>query len=898
MKLKVILAICLLGLSLLFAAPLKNMPLDLVQPDGTALKLYATGDEFHNWLHDKDNYTVVQNDAGWYVYARQDGEGVAPTELIAGRDDPATRGLQPGINLSPAKIAAKYARWAQMQDYSNGKSPHTGQFNNLVIFIRFADDPQFSSPITLYDSIFNDPANHANSMKNYFLAASYQQLSVDTSFFPLPEGTVVVSITDINPRGYYRVYNASTNPLGYNADDDNERTQREQQMLARAVAAVESQIPTDLDIDGDNDGYVDNTCFIIQGAPDGWAELLWPHRWVLYAATATIHGSQVWDFNFQLEFSLYGEGASVLAHEMFHSLGAPDLYRYNDTTIDPIGNWDLMCANLNPPQHMSAWMKYKYGQWLPAPPLITQSGTYTLSPVANSSTNNIYRVASWKSNEYYVLEYRKPGDYYDDNLPGTGLLVYRQDNRYDGNASGPPDELYIYRPGSNTTTTQGSLSMAAFSAQNNRTEMNETTIPSGFTRDNLSGGLNLYDVGFAGETITFKLKISDVQLTAPKKNDVWFYGANKNITWKAKSSSGNVKIEYTSDLGGTWTQIVANAPNSGSFLWMNLPYLDSYQCQIRITLLSNSQSDISTYPFTILSSLSTPVGLYPADQASGIPTNAQIAWQPVPGATGYQFQLSSDPEFNSFIVNILDHPQSTYQCSGLTPFSTYYWRVASIADVGITPFCETLAFTTGQTSELPAIPVLVSPAHYATIPGLNAEFAWEPTYLAASYRLQISHDSFFDSLVQDVSGISSPSYTSQTLSPWSVFYWRVAAVNVAGQSNFSMARRFSTRDGSGNEDELNIIPVNSLNPNFPNPFNPSTTLSFSVRDAGLPASLIIYNSRGQRVKQLFSGIPGSHTLSLVWDGKDEQGREVSSGVYLSRLQSGNFIQTRKMLLAK
>ncbi len=255
--------------------------------------------------------------------------------------------------------------------------------------------------------------------------------------------------------------------------------------------------------------------------------------------------------------------------------------------------------------------------------------------------------------------------------------------------------------------------MAAFSVQNGRTEMNEATIPSGFTRDNQSGGLNLYDVGVAGETITFKLKISDVQLTSPKRNDVWFFGASKNITWKAKSSSGNVKIEYSTDLGQNYTQIVASAPNSGNFLWTGVPYLDSNQCLIRLTLLSNNQSDTSTYPFSIMSELATPVASYPANQTTGIPTNPQLSWQAVPGATGYQVQLSIDSQFASYVVNLLNHPTNSYLASGLTPFTTYYWRVASIADVGISPFCDTVSFTTGQTSELPAVPVLLSPAHYA-----------------------------------------------------------------------------------------------------------------------------------------------------------------------------------------
>ncbi len=113
-----------------------------------------------------------------------------------------------------------------------------------------------------------------------------------------------------------------------------------------------------------------------------------------------------------------------------------------------------------------------------------------------------------------------------------------------------------------------------------------------------------------------------------------------------------------------------------------------------------------------------------------------------------------------------------------------------------------------------------------------------------------------------------------------------------------MARRFSTGDGSANDDENQITAVNALETNFPNPFNPHTTISFSVKDGKLPASLVIYNSRGQKVKELFRGIPGTTQLNLVWDGRDEHDQPVSSGVYLYRMQSGDFAETRKMLLAK
>ncbi|MFC1490330.1 M56 family metallopeptidase [Candidatus Latescibacterota bacterium] len=88
-----------------------------------------------------------------------------------------------------------------------------------------------------------------------------------------------------------------------------------------------------------------------------------------------------------------------------------------------------------------------------------------------------------------------------------------------------------------------------------------------------------------------------------------------------------------------------------------------------------------------------------------------------------------------------------------------------------------------------------------------------------------------------------------------------------------------------------------LNQNFPNPFNSSTTIEFSVPEAG-NVSLAIYNSMGQNVAELVSSNtePGYH--SVVWDGRDKNGMSVSSGVYVYRLRMGNKRENRKMTLFK
>jgi hypothetical protein len=90
----------------------------------------------------------------------------------------------------------------------------------------------------------------------------------------------------------------------------------------------------------------------------------------------------------------------------------------------------------------------------------------------------------------------------------------------------------------------------------------------------------------------------------------------------------------------------------------------------------------------------------------------------------------------------------------------------------------------------------------------------------------------------------------------------------------------------------------NLEANYPNPFNPSTTISFRLPSSGIP-QLSVYNLKGQLVKNLTADAPypaGKH--SIVWDGKDQAGQSVSSGLYFCRLSFEGKSSVRKMVLAK
>ena len=167
---------------------------------------------------------------------------------------------------------------------------------------------------------------------------------------------------------------------------------------------------------------------------------------------------------------------------------------------------------------MGAYMKWKYanGNWINSIPTISEPGVYTLNPLA-SSTNNAYRINSPNSTtQFYVVEYRRKTGAYEGNIPQSGLLVYRINlTAGNGNAYGPPDELYIYRPGG-TTTTDGSINSAAYSTSWGRASITDETSPSGFLSNGSLGGLEITNITATGETISFTLFESLLDDSKPK----------------------------------------------------------------------------------------------------------------------------------------------------------------------------------------------------------------------------------------------------------------------------------------------------------------------------------------------------------------------------------------------
>jgi hypothetical protein len=103
--------------------------------------------------------------------------------------------------------------------------------------------------------------------------------------------------------------------------------------------------------------------------------------------------------------------------------------------------------------------------------------------------------------------------------------------------------------------------------------------------------------------------------------------------------------------------------------------------------------------------------------------------------------------------------------------------------------------------------------------------------------------------------------------------------------------------GVSNQDGVNPVYTTALKGNYPNPFNPETTISFSVKDAG-PVNIEIFNVKGQLVKKLVNDVRAAGEHTVVWNGMDNNGRSVSSGIYYFKMNTGKYSSTKKMIMMK
>jgi len=178
----------------------------------------------------------------------------------------------------------------------------------------------------------------------------------------------------------------------------------------------------------------------------------------------------------------------------------------------------------------------------------------------------------------------------------------------------------------------------------------------------------------------------------------------------------------------------------------------------------------------------------------------------------------------------------------------------------------------------------------------QVDMQWEPIMDDDFQYFEVhraTHADFTDGAIIEMTTNLGTSDTDLTVGQ--TYYYQVFAVDANGNASEG-SNVINTTIVSIDDAEL-LPTVFGLSQNYPNPFNPTTSIEFALPQAS-DVNLVIYNILGQKVRTLVNGYMPAGYITTSWDGLDQNGREISSGTYIYRLDTPDESFSKKMVLMK
>lgn len=666
---------------------------------------------------------------------------------------------------------------------------------------------------------------------------------------------------------------------------------------------------------GDDDGFVDFVAFVHPafGGECGGADNdnIWSHRW-RYSSWPAASGVPfltddvsadggpilVNDYVIQPGLSCSGTDMieiGVFCHEFGHAFGLPDLYDVNGGGGAGLGHWCLMAAgNWNAPHrpaHMGAWTKRELG-WVETIDVSWHGTTIDVAPVTESG--QIYQLGfrddRWRRRE-------------DAPIAGTaslmvGLTAAESDARGWPNAMG-------YGNGWTETVVRDFRFDGVGSVKLDYDYAVDTEGGFDFCFvlvevNGIESVLAVYDgtrSGSASHDLTAQLgTANDYRVKFRLRSDYTYsHEDGRFSTDGVPFSVDNIRVsgggenhfaDFEEHVGG-WYQNDAPKDNPRSEFWLvenrQAVGFDEHVHGTGLVVLHVDQEVIDTglgNSGGSTDSITRGVVLEEADglgellaKSGGNRGDDGDTWPGTSGATTFDESTLPTAQANSGekttvairdIEVIGDVVRATFVAGDRAPRFTGASLTHAPAD--------TSAFTlslVGASDVRPGATLRLVRSGQAAVVASDVEWTDHDRVTATFAPLGVAVGGAYDLVVENADGQTAVVEAAFTFS----------GIVTASSSTPVAAMRAS------------------FDQNHPNPFNPRTTLRFTTPAMG-EVELAVYDARGRRIAVLQQGtLPAGHH-EVIWDGTDATGAEVASGLYFARMISGDFEQTRKMLLAR
>ncbi len=649
----------------------------------------------------------------------------------------------------------------------------------------------------------------------------------------------------------------------------------------------------------------------------------------------------------------------VFCHEFGHVLGLPDLYDidYSPSTSVGVGDWSLMGTGVyngdsKSPAHMDAWSKTFVGF---AEPINVTSNVIAAEIPQVESEPAIYKLTKEgiPNTEYFLVENRQQVGF-DAALPGHGLLIYHVDDAYTFNnisvehyhvAVEQADGLFELEYSANKDGDMGD----PWPGSRNKRSFDDLSTPSSRGYGNTITEVSVWDISDSDSLMTANLDVTwsrphfDLHLylfqdnnengviEAGERIEFYFDMQNKWLT------ATNVVVTLSSnDPGLQFTEpsaTFATMPGDGNYIGnIDNPIVFTVSDTITPTFDSffvavESESHLSDTSFAIEKQVGNPQVLIVDDDRGGSYEDIYIDdfYRKLIPVDYWSKQASGSPpgsllgKYNLVVWFTGDTSSDLLQSSDVTSMMQYMNNGGSL-------------FLTGQgiAGELHSEDSTFLDEYLHTLyDGLNF-FPWQvgedgsPIGQGLKIRYYSTANQQYDKAEQIIpingaipafsydvyGGYTSLSYAG----PYHLvfFDWGYEAIDNSITTNFSsrdtvlyrVLQFFSSLTTEvADENNRQILPgVFELKQNYPNPFNPTTTIKYSLgreNNGGRSNTVLeIYNTLGQEIKTLVNERqrPGEYTVE--WNGTNNSGERVASGVYFYSLKRGESRVSKKMVLLK